>query len=92
MANMIGFIAQHDVNSMQCVLEPTFTWQPGQLHLMEQQMLNTLSGQRVNLDHKFTVQLHRKPDQRDSRPLNIPGRIVMPLLPPKAPLQGLQAR
>lgn len=65
--------------AMHLILLPTFAWQKGQLWLSQQLALKELQSARVNLDNSFFVPLHDKGDGRDSRPLNLPGRLALPM-------------
>lgn len=77
--SMLGLIIAADKQSLHCVLLPQFTWQKGQLLLAQQLCLKQLQGARANLDHSFYVPLAQKADMRDSRPLNISGRLALPM-------------
>lgn len=67
--------------ALHMILLPTFSWQKGQLWLSQQLALKELQSARVNLDSSFFVPLHEKSDGRDSRPLNLPGRVAISMSP-----------
>ncbi len=58
------------------VLMPTFCWQAGQLWLAENMVLKSLVSQNLNLDTTALVLIKDKVDARDTRPLNLVGRVL----------------
>jgi hypothetical protein len=78
---LLAMTSAESDQAMHLILLPTFSWQKGQLWMSQQLALKDLQSARVNLDGSFFVPLHDKSDQRDCRPLNLPGRIAVPMTP-----------
>ena len=50
--------------------------QKGQVWVAENEILKAMSVQNLNFDKMFKIPLQDRTDQRDLRPLNLPGRLV----------------
>ena len=58
------------------VLEPVFSHQKGQTFLAQHAAVKMLADQNLMVDSHFSLQFDTRPDQREGRPNNYPGRIV----------------
>ena len=46
------------------------------MYMAQHQALRLLVDQKLFVDHHFTLQFDTRPDQREGRPNNYPGRLV----------------
>ena len=77
-ARLLGTLVSDCNNALALVLSPTFTHYKGQLWMQEQSCNKSLANQGLNLDKTFMILLKDRQDARDSRPLNLIGRMLVP--------------
>ena len=77
-SNLLGTLSAESHHFLGLFLSPAFTHYKGQLWMAEQACYKSLAGQQLSFDKSFLVLLRDRQDARDSRPLNLVGRIVVP--------------
>lgn len=81
---MAGYVSSEDNQSLHVTMTPTFCWNKGQLWLTQQQCMKLMAQQALNLDRAFFIPLNETSDTRESRPLNLPGRLGVPMVIPES--------
>ena len=75
-SHMSGYMAMDSPNTMGMVLETIFGHQKGFTYMAQHQALRLLADQNLLVGHTFTLQFDVRPDQREGKPNNYPGRLA----------------
>ena len=76
--NVMQWALNENLQSCGLVLYPVFAYRRGTLHMEESRTSKLLTCGNHNIDVQFSLLFAEASDSRDLRPLNYPGRFVLP--------------
>ena len=76
--NVMQWALNDNLESCGLVLYPVFAYRRGTLHIEESRTTTLLTAGNHNIDVQFSLLFQESCDARDLRPLNYPGRLVIP--------------
>ena len=76
--NVMQWALNENLQSCGVVLYPVFAYRRGTLHMEESRTSKLLTCGNHNIDVQFSLLFAESADSRDLRPLNYPGRFVLP--------------
>ena len=76
--NVMQWALSDNLESCGLVLYPVFAYRRGTLHIEESRTTTLLTTGNHNIDVQFSLLFQESCDARDLRPLNYPGRLVIP--------------